>query len=338
MKRLLWLGNPFFCRNMETHGWSVILHSPDVLETLVWEDCLRLAGGVPDLLVVGDTSCPPFVLGVERFPCFTVFYAVDTHIHSWMPRYAQAFDACLISLKDHVSLFANRRLPPERLWWSPPFAPDSPALFPETERTRGCLFVGNVNPERMPLRSLFLQKLASLVPDLDVRQGDFERLYPTAKVAINFCEHGDLNFRVFESMGSGAALVTPALGHGQAELFETGRHLLTFPIPSGEGGEVAAQAAQQAARQINSLLADEKRCMALARAGFAEVNASHRARHRAGRFHERVSATGMDFRERRAAADDIRERHLRLIYLLFSENTAATPLGEVYLKAARGEL
>jgi hypothetical protein len=320
---------------LEEHGWKVIRHCPGERETLVWEDCLRLAEGEPDLLVVGDTSRPPFVLGVEHFPCFTVFYAVDTHIHSWMPWYGQAFDACLISLRDHIPLFAGKRLPPERLWWSPPFAPDAPVLFPETEKTRPCLFVGSVNPERMPLRSLFLETLADLTT-LEVAQGDFQRLYPTARVAVNFCEHGDLNFRVFESMGNGAALVTPALGHGQAELFGEGRHLLTFPIP---GGEDAAAAARLAAVQINALLRNEERRAALARAGFAEVNACHRARHRAGSFHERVSAPAPDFRERLAGAAAIRERYLRFVYLLLSENTAAaTPLGGIYLKAARGEL
>jgi hypothetical protein len=339
MKRLLWIGNPFFCRGMETHGWSVIQHCPGLQETLDWEDCLRLAGGLPDALVIGDASRPPFVLGVERFPCFTVFYAVDTHIHSWMPWYAQAFDACLISLKDHIPFFANKRLPSGRLWWSPPFAPDSPDLFPETDRTGECLFVGTVDPERMPLRSLFLEKLAALVPGLEVRQGDFQRLYPTARVAVNFCEHGDLNFRVFESMGCGAALVTPSLGHGQAELFEEGRHLLTFPIPGGDDGEgVAAGAARGAAERINLLLGDEGFRASLARAGFAEVNAFHRARHRAERFHELVSATGRDFRDRRGQAGGIRNAYLRFVYLLLSESMAATPLGEVYLKAARGEL
>ena len=111
MKTLLWLGNPFFRADMERYGWRVVFRQPRDGEYFTWNNCLELSGGPPDALVAADTSRPPFVLGVERFPCLTLFYAVDTHIHSWMPLYGQAFDACLISLRDHIPFFAGQRLP-----------------------------------------------------------------------------------------------------------------------------------------------------------------------------------------------------------------------------------
>ena len=80
---------------MERYGWRVVFRQPRDGEYFTWNNCLELSGGPPDALVAADTSRPPFVLGVERFPCLTLFYAVDTHIHSWMPLYGQACDACL---------------------------------------------------------------------------------------------------------------------------------------------------------------------------------------------------------------------------------------------------
>lgn len=340
MKNLLWLGNPFFCQDMKAHGWNVIWHMPDGGQIFTWADCLRLAGCEPDLLVVGDTSRPAFVLGVENFPCLTVFYAVDTHIHSWMPRYGQAFDACLISLKDHIRLFTGMRLPEDRVWWSPPYAPNLPDTFPDGERRTGCMFVGTVSPEQTPLRVLFLDALRRLVPDLHVQWGNFSTLYPQTKVSINFCELGDLNFRVFESMGCGAALVTPDIQNGQGLLFEAGRHLLTFPIPEGLEPQATAQiAAEGAARQIITLLENDGQRGYMARTGFAEVNAHHRARDRAAGFHELTGGlTPALAAKRREQASRIRERYLKLIYLLWSENLAGSPARALYLKAAKGEI
>lgn len=348
MKTLLWIGNPFFRADMERHGWRVVFHLPAGDELFTWADCERLAGGRPDVLVVADTSRPPFVLGVEHFPCHTVFYAVDTHIHSWMPLYGQAFDACLISLRDHISLFAGKRLPDERLWWSPPYAPDLPDEFPLGPRTWECLFVGNVDPVRTPLRRHFLARLAELVPTLTVEHGHFPRFYPHARLVVNVCEHGDLNFRVWESLGCGAALVTPAVGHGQTDLFLPGRHLLTFamtfwqqgtPPPEDEARRLGEQAAENAAPLIQTLLDEPAHCEALARTGWDEVNRRHRARHRAAALAERLDTLTVDLpRQRRAEAAVLRGRYLKLPYLLWGESLPDSLLREAYLRAARGEM
>lgn len=343
MPRLLWIGN-FFHQNMAALGWNVIHHLPAEGETLAWQDCLRLADGAPDALVIGDMSLPPFVLGVEAFPCPTVFYAVDTHIHSWMPRYAQAFDACLVSLKDHLPRFLGQRLTPEQLFWSPPYAPDLNSALsdpaPERPRDVDCLFVGTVHPETTPLRVLFFEELSTLIPGLRMERGNFQLLYPNAKTVINFCEYGDLNFRVFEAMGCGAALVTPALGHGQTELFEPGRHLQTYAIPSGpDARRNAREAAASAAAQIRALLERPEERLRMARAGFDEINARHRASHRAQNLHEKLTALPPErIAQRRAEAGAIRERWLKLVYLLWADSLPDSPLQARYLRAARGEL
>lgn len=348
MKKLLWIGNPFFQADMERCGWRVIFRLPRAGEYFTWRECLELAGGAPDAVLVADTSQPPFVLGVEKFPCLTLFYAVDTHIHSWMPLYGQAFDACLVSLRDHIPLFAERRIPGERLWWFPPYAPDSPADFPAGPREWDCLFVGTVDRTRTPLRFHFLEHLAGLTPALTVKQGHFARLYPRARLVVNICEHGDLNFRVFESMGCGAALVTPAVGQGLTELFRPERHLLTFdspfweqgrPLTDDEARRLGAQAAACAAPRIQSLLDDPARCENMARAGWEEVNLRHRARHRAQALAQALDRLPADLpRQRLSQADAVRNQYLRLVYLLWGDSLPDSPLREGYLRAARGDI
>ncbi|MCH5277897.1 MAG: glycosyltransferase family 1 protein, partial [Desulfovibrionaceae bacterium] len=327
MKTLLWIGNPFFHAGMERHGWRVIFRLPQGNEYFTWRDCLELAGGAPDAVLVADTSHPPFVLGVEKFPCLTLFYAVDTHIHSWMPLYGQAFDACLISLRDHIPLFAGQRLPQERLWWFPPYAPDSPEDFPAGPRKWDCLFVGTVDRARTPLRFHFLEHLAGLMPALTVKQGHFARLYPRARLVVNICEHGDLNFRVFESLGCGASLVTPAVGHGLTELFRPDHHFLTFeaafwaqdrPLPDDEARRLGRLAAAEAAPRIQSLLDNPARCESMARAGWDEVKRRHRARHRAQALARALEKLPPDLpRQRCDQAGAVRHRYLRLMYLLW---------------------
>lgn len=85
MRKLFWIGSPFFAQALRDEGWQV--HAMDFQQVAVfgWDDLVREAGWEPDVVVVADKSRPPFVLGMESFPCLTVFYCVDSHIHSWYP-------------------------------------------------------------------------------------------------------------------------------------------------------------------------------------------------------------------------------------------------------------
>ena len=117
MRRLIWLGNPYFYSSLAACGWQeTCLCQLETFRILRWRDLVSQAGFEPELLVVADKSTPPFVLGMEEFPCLTVFYSVDSHIHSWHPLYAQGFDACLVSLRDHVPRFAGPFLAGERVF------------------------------------------------------------------------------------------------------------------------------------------------------------------------------------------------------------------------------
>jgi glycosyltransferase involved in cell wall biosynthesis len=327
MPKLFWIGSPFFSEALRARGWEVIAHNFERPAVYAWDDILELAGGPPDAVVVADKSRPPFVLGQESFPCPTVLYAVDTHIHSWLPAYAQSFDVCLVSLRDHLEFFRNQRLLADRVLWSPPYALSS-ATPPTTPPPRiwPCLFVGTVDPERTPERVRFLDDLRRLVPGLHVTRGAYPALYPQAEVVLNISERGDLNFRVFEALGCGACLVTPAVQHGLTDLFRNGGELVTYP-------ELDAAAA---GRAVLDLLADPEKRTRLAEAGLAAVNAAHRDRNRA----EALARTLRDLPEdtvpqRLAEARRIRSVWLRPIYLLHAAALTDDRLRAAYVKAAQ---
>lgn len=335
MQRLLWIGSPFFSHALPACGWQEAV-SYNFVESRVfsWDDLVRLAGFEPDVLVVADKSRPPFVLGMERFPCLTVFYSVDSHIHSWQPYYAQGFDACLLSLRDHLPLFVGPYLPAERLLWSLPFAPEyTPAPASDTASSPkqwDCLFVGSVT-EATPRRAAFLRDLGARLPGLHVTRGDFCELFPQGRVLLNHCEAGDLNFRVFEAMGCGGCLVTPRVGHGLSQLFVDGEHLVGY-APDDVG---------DALFRIKYLLEHPQIAAHIGATALAEINARHRAEHRAQSFTDFlcdiwVQGAADLVAARLARADALRKAQLRLPYLLWADVEEQPELKRAYLAAAEG--
>lgn len=323
MRRLVWIGSPFFSDALRAAGWEVFAHDFQDVAVFGWDDLVAMAGWEPDVVVVADKSRPPFVLGVENFPCHTVLYCVDTHIHSWYPYYAQAFDACMVSLRDHIITFTERRLPDQHLWWSPAYARDTDQPQ-EAEKQWDCLFVGTVSRSKTPRRYTFLNKLAKRMP-LHVTQGAYRELYPRARVVLNYCELGDLNFRVFEALGCGACLLTPHVEHGFGQMFRKNVDLGIYK-PDDVDDVVA---------QTLALLESASTRQSMAANGLATINAAHRACHRAQTFTERVRALPADLPAKRCAeAGAIRKQWLRMVYLLFAEHLDQPLLREAYCKAA----
>lgn len=293
-----------------------------------WEDIVQLAGFTPDILVVADKSLPPFVLGMEDFPCFTVLYCVDTHIHSWLPIYAQGFDACLISLRDHIQPFVSNFMPDERVWWSPPYAQDTDQPDDDVLRIWDCLFVGSVN-ENTPGRKVFLEKLGEKISGLHITRGSYPKLFPTGKIILNYCELGDLNFRVFEAMGCGCCLLTPAVGHGLADLFTDGVCLQTYKPNDVE----------DARKKIQNLLNDEGRCQKMRVAAKAAIDSGHRASHRAKSLYKKLQDLGdlqEIVRKRRKKAKLLYENILKICYLQWADAIPVARIKSGYLAAANG--
>jgi len=359
MQKLLWIGSPFFARDMEKCGWDLRFHNFEHTAVFHWQDLVEIAGGPPDVLVVADKSRPPFVLGMEDFPCLTVFYCVDSHIHSYYPYYAQGFDICLVSLRDHIPSFQNLVLADDRVVHAPAFAKDGDlppgpeafkaenvdaALISFAERDWDLLFVGNVDSENTPHRKQFMQALAGVLPNFEITRGDYRELFPRARIVLNHCELGDLNFRVFEALGCGSTLLTPLVGHGLAEMFELEKDLFTYQM--NNWGD--------ALNKVRELLANPRACVAGAKSGFAKVNLHHRAIHRAealtyyllslGREvksspYQQYDKDGLDYQHiiglRHARAREVRRDYLKLIYLLLADKIDDPLLKESYLEAAK---
>ncbi len=334
LPKLFWIGSPFFSSSLAAQGWEVYTHNFEHPAVFDFERICELSEGPPDVVVVADKSRPPFVLGMENFPCLTIFYCVDSHIHSWYPLFAQAFDFCLISLRDHMPLFTGKELHESRLIWSPPYARDEdaplcPDLADESGKDADCLFVGSINAEKMPKRSAFLHALGRETPGLVTRRGDYRKLFAQGKVLLNHCEGGDLNFRVFEALGCGGCLLTPRVGHGLEDIFMDGQELALYNSDD----------ARNAAARLETLLGNPVMRAAMRKAGLQAVDSGHRARHRAQNFTRRIQeALGSDIVARRLAKSaKIRETWLKGPYLLMAEAEELPLLKKAYLAAARGE-
>lgn len=325
MKLMAWVGGEFFMHHMEAEGFRVVRLPLTKPGAFGWEEICAACGTAPDAVVYTDRSLPPPLLGLERYPCLTAFYCIDSHIHGWYPLYAGAFDLCAVSLKGDVARFAAE-LAPGRVLWLPPFAEDRYQPRP-AEKDFDLLFVGSVDPETTPQRHDFLRRLGRVFPGLAVRRGDFAELLPRAHVALNIAERGDLNFRVFEALACGACLLTPRIGNGQDELFEDGVHFVSYE-PDDE---------HDAADKTRSLLADGPRREAYSRAGFARVDAAHRPRHRAAAL-AALLRQGFDVDlpgQRLARPDRARSAALRLLFLHWADTCGDADLAARYLAEAR---
>ncbi|MEG6549947.1 glycosyltransferase [Desulfocurvibacter africanus] len=292
---------------------------------MTWPDVLEHTGWTPDLLVYADASMSPPLVGLESFPCPTLFLCIDSHIQHWYPIYAQAFDLCTVSLRDHLPRF-GLRLGVDKLRWLPPTPNPGDASADEVKEW-DLLFVGNVNPQTMPGRHAFLAEVARLFPSLHVTHGAYRTFYPRARLVLNVAERGDLNFRVFEALGCGSCLLTPAIEHGQEELFRNGRELFTYPLGDAAG----------LVRLAERLLADEPLCRRVSAAGLAAVDARHRPQHRARELLDWLA--GFDLpalaAERLRQARTIHKNFLRPIFLHWAEALDGSELARIFLNAAK---
>ncbi|MDR0828427.1 MAG: glycosyltransferase [Desulfovibrio sp.] len=333
-KLIVWIGNPFFYNELEKCGFRVIYQPYKLGGFYTWQSILDLTGGeIPHLVLTADASVPPFLLGMENFPCLTAFYAVDTHIHSWQHIYAQAFDICLVSLKDYLPLFARRLLDSSQVWHFPPYARDElrPPVAP-VEKEWDLLFVGNMHKDCVPRRFAFLDAVGRKFPGLHCTTGNFADFFPKSRLILNECSYGELNFRVFEALGMGGCLLTPDIGPALTEIFRPGAELFTYPPYDVD-----------ALLELTlRLLADEDLRVRTARAGLAALDARHRASHRARDLSQKIRSLhdpgrGRELISKRLAlAPALHKNFLLPLYLHHAENVEVPFMRETFLAAAKG--
>jgi hypothetical protein len=323
---ILWLGNLHFAPCLDPARFRLI--RLDLRETGpgYWERFLDLAGGVPDLAVLADSSLPPMLLDAHRVPVPTVFYSVDSHIHGWHPVYARAFDLVVHAQKNARQEFLEAGCDERRLIWLPLFSRpgDAPG---QAEKSLDVVFVGTVDAQTTPGRARLLAELAGLVPELTVTAGDYREIYPKAKVVLNVAERGDLNFRVFEALACGACLVTPDGVSGQDELFAPGEDFFVYDQNDVPG----------LASLLGRLLADPAARDKAAARGLASVRGVHDAPARARSFADFLG--GFDLpalaARRLTHAEVIFDAALRLLYLHSAEAYEQSLYRQVYLDAAK---
>jgi glycosyltransferase involved in cell wall biosynthesis len=209
---------------------------------------------------------------MEGVDCVTAWYGIDTHMdYAKHLRLGRLFDVSFIAQRDYVERLRADGL--TQVEWLPlGFAPE---LMPDPmpERTIDIAHVGSsnisANPERHRLMSLLKERFPSnrFGPASPVEMG---RLYASARLVFNRSIANDVNMRFFEAAGAGAVLVTdPIVDNGADELFDDGRHYVTYRSDAQLLGIVA------------ELLANRARASSMGEAARELVLARHTYGHRA---------------------------------------------------------
>lgn len=268
----------WFAKELRAMGHRVLTCAPEEYCDIVLESPLcnlhyllekAPADFTPDLLIFHDNSAPVIITGVEECEIPTLFYSVDTHHHFELHcNLYQVFDKMMSAQRDYIPGFNAAGLDvPWMPLWASGYAEQS------LDKKHGAVFVGTLDSHLNPDRVKFFEALQKISP-VFVTSGNFWEIFPYSEIVVNQTVRGDLNFRVFESMMCGVALLTEASGNGLLELFRDGEHLVTY-----EKGNIT-----DAANKINDLLADPVRMRRIAKAGRDEIMRAHLPVHRAERI------------------------------------------------------
>ena len=157
-----------------------------------------------------------------------IFWAIDTHQYlNLQSEKAKYFDLVLSAQKNALDDLG------ENSFWIPSGASIYDVDYKEN-RHWDIFFIGHIFPGLHTRRKQIIQKLK------EIYQGNFgcfenvfnpEKSYSMsrAKIGINVSLNNDINFRVFETMASGAMLITnEIIDNGLEDIFTDGEHLVTF--------------------------------------------------------------------------------------------------------------
>jgi ADP-heptose:LPS heptosyltransferase/2-polyprenyl-3-methyl-5-hydroxy-6-metoxy-1,4-benzoquinol methylase/predicted O-methyltransferase YrrM len=176
-----------------------------------------------------------------------VFWAIDTHQYlDLQSEKAKHFDIVYSAQKNAVSsLGANAR-------WLPAGA-SMHEVDLVRERSISVAFVGSLTPAHARRRKVveFLsQKLPEFYQHSNVFLDEKAELLSRVKIAVNVSLNNDINFRVFETMATGAMLLTDRItGNGMEDLFVEGEHYVAFDSEEDLLGKIEFYLAHPAERE-----------------------------------------------------------------------------------------
>ncbi len=194
---------------------------------------LRLSGGMtplpwllsrhsiqPDLVIQQEhLGRRAFLGGLEKAPCPTLFWAIDSHLNLyWQQYYALLFDGILTP---HLSLFhaLPRLLQPKALCRFAQWG----ALRPwraHAARAHQISFCARLDANR-PLRACLitlLQKYAGLHHAGNLSFQAMMELYGSSRVIPNESIANEVNFRLMEGASAGCLVLSPNVGEDQNTL------------------------------------------------------------------------------------------------------------------------
>ena len=257
----------------QVYSCGLFEHLDIVLETahVHINDILKSIPGkfAPDVIVIHDNSGPNIIAGLEETDIPVLFYSGDTHHHYGIHRYlSHVFDYTLSAQKDYIPYFNEVGSKAE---WMPLWA--DRFIEPSTVKKHDVVFVGNMNPDLNKYRVWFFEELNKLVP-VFAMGGKYWEIFPHSEIVINQTVKGDLNFRVFEGMMSGAMLLTEESPNGLTKLFEADKHMVTYSPGNPH----------HAAEKIRYYLGEKEKAREIGLAGRQEILKKHTAQHRADKL------------------------------------------------------
>lgn len=265
-------------------------------------------GFIPDAVFCCDSGNLPYFPAIETLPCPSCYYSIDTYYNPWHLGVAYAYDYIFVAQREHVPMFTSQKLPAE---WLPLFARADSDICRKEPRDIPVAFVGSLSPKNIPARKPFLEAFRRLHP-LFMTQGAYVDIFNRAHIVLNQTAASELNFRCFEAMACGAALLMEHSPHGLEELFTPGEHLL----PLYHRGDAA-----QAAGIARAALSKPEQLAEIAACGLQCVATRHTDTHRAARvlgvLTELVRHAAQ---QQRSAEISLRRQHIGSAYaMLFDE-------------------
>ncbi len=208
--------------------WMDIRIEPNILN---FSDVLSMLppGFRPEIIVFHDNSMPLHYFGFDQLEVPLVFYSVDAHHHiEFHKHFGNLADYNLVAQHDYVQQFNEAGAAAS---WLPLWA--THYMEPQLEKRHGAIFVGSLNPKFNPERVEFFNKLQSICP-IECLSGAFWNYFPYAEIVMNQSVRGDLNFRMFQGMASGAMMLTDRPGNGFDKLFVENEHLVVYQRGNAE--------------------------------------------------------------------------------------------------------